>query len=96
MNSVSEESARAMDEWLRTVERDEDAREDFNQWIERHFIPKVQMKLGKEWPNGLALTEANHQELGRLEKRLEEASMRRRDAWVRVEESRMWGGQSRP
>ena len=87
MNRPTEESARSMDQWLRTVERDEDAREDLNQWIER-YLSKAKMKRGKELPNGLVLTEKDHKELRRLEKKLEEASMRRRNAWVRVEESR--------
>ena len=91
MNRPTEESARAMDEWLRTVERDEDAREDLNQWIERYFS-KAKMKRGKESPNGLVLTEEDHKELRRLERKLEEASMRRRNAWVRVEETRLRQG----
>ncbi len=87
MNRPTEESARAMDEWLRTVERDEDAREDLNQWIER-YLSKAKMKRGKELPNGLVLTEEDHKELRRLERKLEEATMRRRNAWVGVEKNR--------
>ncbi len=74
MNRPTEESARAMDEWLRTVERDEDAREDLNQWIERYFS-KAKMKRGKESPNGLVLTEEDHKELRRLERRLHAGSV---------------------
>ena len=87
MNRPTEESARSMEQWLRTVERDEDAREDLNQWIERYFS-KATMKRGKESPNGLVLTEEDHKELRRLERKLEWASMQRRNAWANVEESR--------
>jgi len=80
-------SAKAMGEWLRTVERDEDAREDLNQWLERNFS-KAKMIHGMESPKGLVLTEKDHKELSRLEKNLGEASMRRRNAWLRVEKRR--------
>ena len=94
MDAATKESARAMEEWLRTVERDEDARENLNQWLERSFS-KTKMIHGTEFPNGLVLTEKDHKELSGLEKNLYEASMRRRNAWLWVEEGRECARQPR-
>ncbi len=74
----------AVDQWSRTVELYEDAREDCINWMEHHFDSIAHPRNGEEWRWERTLTEKDHQELSRLENRLRLVSMQRGYAWELV------------